>query len=82
MLRSFRERIERSTTTGLAAILAFALIAASFAAQAQPAEKVYRIGILGEKASDPSEARLWQAFRLGLEKRGWIEGKNIRIESR
>jgi len=57
-------------------------LATPLAAEAQPAEKVYRIGILGEKASDPSEARLWQAFRRELEKRGWIEGKNILIESR
>ena len=58
------------------------LVAAALAAEAQPAGKVYRIGILGEKSSDPSEARLWQAFRLELGKRGWIEGKNILIESR
>ena len=71
----------KGTATGLAGILVFALVAASFAAEA-PAGKVYRIGILGEKASDPSEARLWQAFRVELGKRGWIEGKNILIESR
>jgi putative ABC transport system substrate-binding protein len=58
------------------------LLAAPFAAEAQPAGKVWRIGILGEKSSDPSEARLWQAFRLELRKRGWIEGENILIESR
>ena len=58
------------------------LLATPLAARAQQAGKVYRVGILGEKASDPSEARLWQAFRLELGKRGWIEGKNILIESR
>jgi putative ABC transport system substrate-binding protein len=52
------------------------------AAKAQQAGKVYRVGILGEKASDPSEVRLWQAFRLGLRELGWIEGGNILIESR
>jgi ABC-type uncharacterized transport system substrate-binding protein len=82
MPRLFREGVVKRTATGLAATLACALIAASFAAEAQPAGKVSRVGILGEKASDPSEARLWQAFRLELEKRGWIEGKNILIESR
>ncbi len=58
------------------------LLAAPLAAEAQQAGKVYRVGILGEKASDPSEARLWQAFRLGLRELGWIEGKNILIEER
>jgi putative tryptophan/tyrosine transport system substrate-binding protein len=82
MLRLFREGPPKGTATRLAATLAFALIAGSFAAEAQPAGQVYRVGILGEKASDPSEARLWQAFRLELRKRGWIEGENILIESR
>jgi hypothetical protein len=40
--------------------------AAPLVVEAQQAGKVYRVGILGEKASDPSEAHLWQAFRLGL----------------
>ena len=44
--------------------LASGLLAAPLAAEAQQAEKVYRVGLLGEKASDSSEARLWQVFRL------------------
>src|SRR4030095_8177500 len=66
---------------GLAVLLILSLLAPS-AAEAQQAGKVYRVGVLGEKASDPSEARLWHAFRLGLQERGWIEGKNLLIESR
>ena len=62
--------------------LAGGLLAAPLAADAQPAGKVYRVGILGESASDPSEDRLWQTFRLGLRELGWIEGGNILIESR
>ena len=61
---------------------AFAVVAAPLAADAQPAGKLYRVGLLGERASDPSEGRLWDAFRLELRKRGWIEGQNIVIESR
>jgi ABC-type uncharacterized transport system substrate-binding protein len=57
-------------------------LAAPFAAGAQQPGKVYRIGILGLNAADPEEARQWQAFRLGLRERGWIEGGNILIESR
>src|SRR6266849_6271276 len=63
-------------------VIAGGLLAAPLAAEAQQAGKVYRVGILGEKASDPSEARLWQAFRLGLRELGWIEGKNILFEDR
>ena len=58
------------------------MLAVPHAAGAQPAGKVYRIGILGDKASDPNETRLWQAFRAGLRERGWNEGVNILIESR
>ena len=49
-------------------------------AQTQPA-KVYRIGLLSPYS--PSDSVLWyQAFRLGLRDRGWVEGKNISIEYR
>jgi ABC-type uncharacterized transport system substrate-binding protein len=58
------------------------LLAAPLAAEAQPAARVYRIGILGDKASDANETRLWQAFRAGLQEHGWNEGVNIRIEAR
>jgi putative tryptophan/tyrosine transport system substrate-binding protein len=66
----------RAFVTGAAALLA-----APRAAEAQQG-KVYRVGILGESASDPAEVRAWQAFRLGLRELGWIEGKNLQIESR
>jgi putative ABC transport system substrate-binding protein len=72
----------RLPTVGRVATLALALLLAPLAAAAQQAGKVYRVGILGQTASDPSEARLWQAFRLVLRERGWIEGENLRIESR
>jgi putative ABC transport system substrate-binding protein len=58
------------------------LFSAPFAVEAQQLEKVYRVGVLTNKASDPAEARLWQAFRSGLRERGWIEGKSILIEFR
>jgi putative ABC transport system substrate-binding protein len=63
-------------------IVAGSLLAEPLVAGAEQAGKVYRVGILGESASDPSEARLWQTFRLGLRDLGWIEGRNILIESR
>jgi putative ABC transport system substrate-binding protein len=67
---------------GLLVTLTLALLVAPLAAAAQPAGKVYRVGILTNDASDPVEARLWQAFRLGLRELGWIEGGNILLEFR
>ena len=61
---------------------AFVLFSAPLAVEAQQPGKVCRVGILTNKASDPAEARLWQAFRSGLRERGWIEGQNILIEFR
>ena len=61
---------------------AFLLFSAPLAVEAQQPGKVYRVGVLTNKASDPAEARLWQAFRSGLRERGWIEGQNILIEFR
>jgi ABC-type uncharacterized transport system substrate-binding protein len=58
---------------GLAVVLGVSLIT-PLRSEAQLAGKVYRVGILGESAADPSEARLWQTFRSGLKERGWIEG--------
>jgi putative ABC transport system substrate-binding protein len=63
-------------------VLAVCLTLAPLAAEAQQPGKVYRVGILTNKAADPAEARQWQAFRLGLRERGWIEGQNILIEFR
>jgi ABC-type uncharacterized transport system substrate-binding protein len=62
--------------------LAIALLAVPVAAHAQRTGKVYRIGSLGDKASDANETLLWQTFRAGLRERGWSEGVNIRIDSR
>jgi putative ABC transport system substrate-binding protein len=48
----------------------------------QRTRAAYRVGTLGDKASDAVEARKWQAFREGLRERGWIEGENLLIEPR
>jgi ABC-type uncharacterized transport system substrate-binding protein len=72
----------RLHTVGLVATLALAILMAPLAAAAQQAGRLYRVMILGEKASDPAEARLWQIFRLALRERGWREGENLLIESR
>jgi putative tryptophan/tyrosine transport system substrate-binding protein len=42
---------------------------------------VYRLGILGDKASDSSDHFL-RTFRAGLQEHGWNEGANLLIEHR
>jgi putative ABC transport system substrate-binding protein len=77
-----RGRRDAARGAALAVVLAAALLAAPPAGEAQQAGKVYRVGILTDKATDPAEARLWQAFRSGLRERGWNEGGNLLIEFR
>jgi putative tryptophan/tyrosine transport system substrate-binding protein len=54
-----------------------------FAARAQQPERTRRIGVLSPLAEDDPEmtARL-AGFRRGLEKRGWSEGRNVRVDTR
>ena len=53
------------------------------AARGQQAERIRRIGaLIGYPESDP-EAQAWiAAFREGLQKLGWVEGRNFRIDFR
>ncbi len=68
-------------TGRLIAILALGLLAAPLAANAQQVPKVPRIGFLSSFSA--SATVLWlQAFRQGLRDLGWVEGKNISVESR
>jgi putative ABC transport system substrate-binding protein len=62
------------------AMIPGSLLAAPLAAQAQPAGKVPRIGILtlASSASTP----ILQAFRVGLRELGYVENQNIALEFR
>lgn len=63
----------------LIAVLGLLVLAAPVAAEAQPAGKIPRIGMLRQgSAPDP----LVEAFRQGLRELGYVEGRNIRIEYR
>jgi putative ABC transport system substrate-binding protein len=64
------------------ALVSGSLLAVPLVAEAQQAGKVYRVGILGDKASDSNETHLWQTFRAALRERGWNEGVNLLIEYR
>jgi putative ABC transport system substrate-binding protein len=61
--------------------LAGGLLAVPLAAEAQPAGKVYRIGML-ERTSPATNAANLEAFRRGLRELGYVEGKNLVIEYR
>src|SRR6516164_7852868 len=53
------------------------------AARAQQPDGMRRIGVLmGLAESDPEIRARLAAFRQGLEKRGWSEGRNVRIDFR
>jgi ABC-type uncharacterized transport system substrate-binding protein len=68
-----RNRILLLITLGLG------LLVAPLAAEAQPQDKVYRIGYLG---TDPPLSHLWEALLDGLRERGYIEGRNLVFERR
>jgi putative ABC transport system substrate-binding protein len=60
-----------------------AVAAWPLAARTQQAERMRRIGVLvGLAESDPEIKARLSAFRQGLEKRGWSEGRNVRIDYR
>jgi putative ABC transport system substrate-binding protein len=63
--------------------LAGGLLAAPLAAEAQQVGKVFRVGYLSPgSSSDPARLRRFEAFRQGLRELGYVEGRNIAIESR
>ena len=64
-------------------LLGGAAVAWPFAARAQQGGRIRRIGVLLVLPEDDPEmtARL-AAFRQGLEKRGWSEGRNVSIDYR
>ena len=52
-------------------------------AHAQQSARVWRIGFLGNSAvTDPAAARIYEAFTLALQERGYVEGKNLIVERR
>jgi putative tryptophan/tyrosine transport system substrate-binding protein len=50
--------------------------------EAQPAGKVYRIGLLLSAGGDPTRFPLVEGFRQGLREQGYVEGRNVVIELR
>ena len=53
------------------------------AARAQQPERMRRIGVLAPTAPDDAEAQTrFAALRQGLQRFGWIEGRNLQIDAR
>src|SRR5215475_5384760 len=73
-----------SAPTSLAAVFGLVLLASPLIAEAQPAEKVYRIGYLsiGTVSSTGVYTRPLEAFKQQLRELGWLEGRNLTIEYR
>src|SRR5438270_1990616 len=77
-----RSREVSMTRREFVTLLGAAAAAWRIAAHAQP-DRVRRIGVLMAHAeSDPEFKTYVAAFREGLQKLGWTEGRNIRIDSR
>ncbi|MBI4246880.1 MAG: ABC transporter substrate-binding protein [Candidatus Rokubacteria bacterium] len=71
----------RLTTLGFVALVAASILATQPSAEAQPAGRAWRIGILAASSRSESSYRI-EAFRKGLVELGYTEGKNIAIEYR
>jgi putative ABC transport system substrate-binding protein len=72
------KRREFITLLGGAAAVAWPL-----AARAQQVERMRRIAVLGILAGDDPQMKAdLAAFRQGLERLGWSEGRNVRIDTR
>jgi len=65
-------------TAGRLAAVAMLLFAGSIAALAQPVPKVYRIGFVSPIAAGPT----LDAFRKALRELGYVEGRDVVIETR
>jgi putative ABC transport system substrate-binding protein len=71
------QRREFITLFGVAAL------AGPRAARAQQADRVRRVGVLMSRAAgDPEEQARFAGFLQGLQKLGWTDGRNVRIDYR
>src|SRR6266540_6261410 len=65
------------------ATLGSAAAAWPVAARAQQGERMRRIGVLvGVAEHDPDTKERLEAFQQGLDRLGWSEGRNVRIDYR
>jgi putative ABC transport system substrate-binding protein len=63
-------------------LVAMLVLLAALGAEAQQAGKLWRIGFLGTTSPKTAHGAFVDVFRAGLRERGYVEGKNVVIESR
>ncbi|MBI3062862.1 MAG: ABC transporter substrate-binding protein [Deltaproteobacteria bacterium] len=74
-----QSRLPGPTVVSRTFALVLALLLMSVTAEAQQAGRVYRIGVLSPEVPPPG---LLEVFQEGLRELGYVEGKNVVIESR
>jgi len=67
--------------TAIATVLTFMVLATPLAAEAQQADKVYRLAILGSTRPPPNQA-VWEPLVTGLRDHGYTEGRNLVFDVR
>jgi ABC-type uncharacterized transport system substrate-binding protein len=70
------------SVAGCIVTLTLSLLASPLTADAQPAQKVYRIGFLGAGRSPAGTGSTLEVLRQGLCDLGYVEGHNLVIEAR
>src|SRR5262245_6316542 len=75
------ERTSMPASVALTVILTIAVLAASPAAEAQPAGRAFRVGFLASYSAS-ADTPLFDSFRQGMRQLGYEEGRNIAYETR
>ncbi|MGH7301994.1 MAG: ABC transporter substrate-binding protein, partial [Candidatus Rokuibacteriota bacterium] len=76
-----RRRTAKPSSAGVGALLALLLLVVPSTTEAQQAGKVPRIGILWPYSS-PVSSGFASAFREGLSRLGYVEGRTVMLEER
>jgi ABC-type uncharacterized transport system substrate-binding protein len=67
------------STIGVIVTLSLSILAAPLAAEAQPAQKVWRIGLVSI-GSDPAQPARWQPFVEAMRELGYVESRNLAVK--